>query len=386
MQVTNDNSVNQNKNNNNQDNAQNSSAFSNNQNKTDPTANKSGNFAPLQSNGSLPADNKNNASNANNVSTSNSNQQNQAASPPPAPAAVQADSASVPSAETIDKGKTSNISAGAAAGAAAGAGGGADAEPAVLKAARQNAHESVFPQTTANIKADKSDPNSTPSPAPFSDIPKDKDIDKVNNKEFDAVVNKAFKNITDGKALSSDSPQQKEAQEALDKIMPSVNKLIPDSKNWKPEVLVTDGKDFNAGTPGNGKIGVDKIVVDKLGKDELSFVLAHEIAHSAQEHSKEKLVRDIKDKTSSSDELAESRKNEIEADNIAMRIIKDAGLPPDSGKKLFQEMNNLQEAGMSKARAKNIPIPKEDESKNSHPSIDARIANIEEQKKKLGMS
>lgn len=160
---------------------------------------------------------------------------------------------------------------------------------------------------------------------------------------------------------------------------------VSDRKNLKYHFYVVDDSSLNAFAVPGGHIFVNKGLIENTNKDELSFVIAHEIGHIAARHSIKKMQAAmgvnillsiaLKDVSSGLVNSAVdivynvvssgfSRSDEFLADSLAVKYTKKAGVNPYAGVSLMEKM---------KKQATGHPFVY----LSSHPDADQRIKNIE---------
>ncbi len=158
--------------------------------------------------------------------------------------------------------------------------------------------------------------------------------------------------------------------------------------NLQYHFYLIDEPEVNALSMPGGHIFVYKGLADKVNRDELAFVLAHEIGHVSARHSLKKLgatlgfsvltatllrspdqvqAKQMADQLYGLVALGYSRKDELQADDLAFQYTKSSGYNPKAALTLFEKLKTEH-----KGRGK-IPFYL-----SSHPDPDARIKNIEE--------
>ncbi len=155
----------------------------------------------------------------------------------------------------------------------------------------------------------------------------------------------------------------------------------------KYHFYILDEDTMNAFALPGGYIFVNKGLIDKITKDELAFVLAHEIGHITARHSLKRLqaslgmsllfdialgragdadVRQVVNIAYGVIASGYSRKDELLADSLAVRYSYAAGHNPGAAISLFNKMKEESREGYT-------PI-----FLRSHPIIADRIANVKE--------
>lgn len=172
------------------------------------------------------------------------------------------------------------------------------------------------------------------------------------------------------------------------------------NENWEFAVIQDDSLNAFA-LPGN-KIGVNSGMMDFVeNDDQLAAIIGHEIAHVAAQHSAERYSQQLLSQlgmnattialagtnTPAANEIAAvlgagvnfglilpySRRHELEADSLGVQYMARAGYDPREAIRFWQRMTAEQ------GRAQ------QPEFMSTHPADQTRIANLEDQIRRLGM-
>ena len=182
--------------------------------------------------------------------------------------------------------------------------------------------------------------------------------------------------------ISTDS-----GQTALIKSLGEKVAGISHRNNLKYHFYLIDGPEVNALAMPGGHIFVYKGLADKVNQEELAFVLAHEVGHVSARHSLKKLgaslgfsvlaatllrspsqaeAKQMADRVYGLIALGYSRKDELQADDLAFQYTKSSGYNPKAALTLFEKLKAQNNRGR-------VPFYL-----SSHPDPDERIKNIEE--------
>lgn len=163
-----------------------------------------------------------------------------------------------------------------------------------------------------------------------------------------------------------------------------IKKVVNKQRIFRFSVVLT--QDINAFALPGGFIFVTVALLNKtkLNKDEIAFVLSHEIMHVVLKHPINKIIADYSTQiisnivlrggalgTIANQALASllknsySQDNELEADNYAVRLMKSAGFDPQGAETLL--------AKLEKKSPENLPIYNYF---STHPPLDERIKKI----------
>ena len=195
-----------------------------------------------------------------------------------------------------------------------------------------------------------------------------------------------------GKALASNMGQEMVVindpfvQNLLDEVGGKlIEKVVNKKRKFKFQALATT--DINAFALPGGFIFVTHALLDKIemNRDELSYILAHEIMHVVLKHPINRILTDYSAQVISNIFLkggtigliakklvgnllrsSYSQDNEFEADNYAVRLMKSAGFDPQASKSVL--------AKLAASSPEDIPLY------NyflSHPAIKERIEKID---------
>jgi predicted Zn-dependent protease len=166
-----------------------------------------------------------------------------------------------------------------------------------------------------------------------------------------------------------------------------------DRNNIKYTFNIVDDKSLNAFALPGGYIFVHKGLIDNTTKEELAFVLAHEIGHVAARHSLKRLqgvmginlVLGLALKDGSSQLMNQaigiiykvvssgySRQDEFLADSLAVKYTHKSGFKPQAGVSLMEKLAKEGGGGHMSVFL------------SSHPAINDRIANIRQKIADLG--
>lgn len=144
----------------------------------------------------------------------------------------------------------------------------------------------------------------------------------------------------------------------------------PDAAGWNWELALIDSPALNASCAPGGKITVYTGIIRSLNltDDEIAMVVGHEIAHALREHGREQVsqamaqnligsaVMGALQTTESQAKMAgqvanvmltlpNSRKNEIEADQIGLELAARAGFNPQAAISVWQKMGAASTGG-----------------------------------------
>jgi predicted Zn-dependent protease len=182
-------------------------------------------------------------------------------------------------------------------------------------------------------------------------------------------------------------------QKRLDRIGDRIAK-VSDRQDVAYVFKIVKDKELNAFAVPGGYIYVNSGLMEAANDDELACVLAHEVGHIAARHSIKKLeavlgyqivlnlalglgapgdMAQATDIVFSLTSLGYSRKDELLSDKLSVRYTMRAGYDPRA---MITFFNKLKEE--EKKRGPNLKI----EFLRSHPELDKRIAQIEEEVKK----
>lgn len=161
------------------------------------------------------------------------------------------------------------------------------------------------------------------------------------------------------KLLDRDASLLRRSRAIAGRLIAQAIKLKPESAHWKWELHVTDSPDVDAYSMAGGKLmlGAPFIRRAQLTEPELAILIGHEIGHVIAEHAQEQatavLLRNPKNPHRSlSDVLAEmdtdlsaylqlmplSRMQEIEADQIGVRLAAMAGFRPSAALSFYDKL------------------------------------------------
>ena len=161
------------------------------------------------------------------------------------------------------------------------------------------------------------------------------------------------------KELDRDAPLLRKARTIAGRLVAQAIKLKPESAGWKWELHLAGSKDVDAYSMAGGKllVGAPFVRACHLTEDELAILIGHEIGHAIAEHVREQatavLLRNRKyPNRSLSDILAEmgsdmsayfqlmpmSRMQEIEADQIGVRLAAMAGFRPAAALSFYDKL------------------------------------------------
>ncbi len=198
----------------------------------------------------------------------------------------------------------------------------------------------------------------------------------IGNK-MDSQVNKKIEIIHD--------PQR---QQRLNRIASGVA-AVSDRQDLVYHFRIAKNNEFNAFAIPGGFIYVNSGLMDNATDDELACVLGHEIGHVAARHSIKKLEANLgyqvvmnialgisgqqtmgqaMDIVYNLINLGYSRKDELLADKLAVRYAKRSGFNPHAMVTFFEKLKN--EAGSKPSHYNPVFL-------SSHPAIDDRIKNVE---------
>lgn len=201
--------------------------------------------------------------------------------------------------------------------------------------------------------------------------------------EAEFVLGKSLAaNITRELKIADNSALQNLVDEIGGKL---AAKVVNKKRRFKFQVVETN--DINAFALPGGFIFVTHALLDKieLNKDELAYILAHEIMHVVLKHPIDRILSDYSAQVISNilikggalGVLAKqlignllrssySQDNEFEADNYAVRLMNSAGFDPRAAKSVLKKLATI--------APENVPGYNYF---SSHPVIDERIEKIE---------
>jgi predicted Zn-dependent protease len=177
-------------------------------------------------------------------------------------------------------------------------------------------------------------------------------------------------------------------QERLDRIGARVA-AVSDRQDIIYRFKVVDNKELNAFALPGGFLYVHNSLMRSANDDELACVLAHEIGHVAARHSVKRLqsvlgyqllsgivfgvagraaLHQAMDVVHELISLGYSRKDELAADDLAVRYSSRAGFNPMGMATFLEKLKGAASAG--------VPMPA---FLSSHPAIDERIARVKAQ-------
>ncbi len=178
--------------------------------------------------------------------------------------------------------------------------------------------------------------------------------------------------------------QNKAANKAINKMLQQLQSQI--KSNWNYEIKVIKEEYSNAiSLPGGYVILFHKLIEEIESKEELYYILSHEIAHVENRHSlksssKAIVTHNIISAITQSDsaaylirlifDLENSRKEELEADTYSINILNKMGINIDGAIDFFERIDN--EAHY---------ITKSFQYISTHPMPDQRIKNIKKYSK-----
>lgn len=179
------------------------------------------------------------------------------------------------------------------------------------------------------------------------------------NREAAAAYNRTIAGYRRHGLLDHNPKELAEIRAIASRIIAQAVKLKPEAARWSWEIHTTNAKDVSAYCMAGGKILVGSRFVDafELSKDELAIVLAHEIGHAIAEHVREQLSAVMKrhprwPRNNLADAIAAmdgnmadylalmplSRAQEIEADQIGVRLAAMAGFRPTAALTFYAKL------------------------------------------------
>jgi predicted Zn-dependent protease len=187
--------------------------------------------------------------------------------------------------------------------------------------------------------------------------------------------------------LAKDSdPQLARLRKISARIIPQVAKFNPRAAQWQWEVNLIRSDGINAFCMPGGKIAFYSGILEqlKLTDHEVAVIMGHEMAHALREHGREQIAKQGLTKIGTEVlstmtggtagalvksgagmlSLKFSRDDETDADLVGLELAARAGYDPRAGVTLWKKMASA---------SKGAPA----EWFSTHPSSDARIANIE---------
>lgn len=181
--------------------------------------------------------------------------------------------------------------------------------------------------------------------------------------ELNALATAAYadmlKEAKRARTLDRDAPLLRRSRTVAARLIAQAIKLKPEAAHWKWEVHVTDSTEVDASSMAGGKLllGVKFVRGHQLNDDELAILIGHEIGHAIAEHVREQatavLRRNPKHPNRSlPDILAEmdydistylklmpmSRMQEVEADQIGVRLAAMAGFRPSAALSFYDKL------------------------------------------------
>jgi predicted Zn-dependent protease len=168
--------------------------------------------------------------------------------------------------------------------------------------------------------------------------------------------------------LDRDGALLRKARAIAGRLIAQALKLKPAAAHWEWELHLTESKDVNAYAMAGGEmlVGAPFVRSHHLTDDELAILLGHEIGHVIAEHFREQatavllrnpkhLDRPLQDVLAAMDSdlsiyfdlLSLSRTQEIEADQIGVRLAAMAGFRPVAALAFYNKLANDEKVGDS---------------------------------------
>ncbi|MCB1519355.1 MAG: M48 family metallopeptidase [Hyphomicrobiaceae bacterium] len=201
-----------------------------------------------------------------------------------------------------------------------------------------------------------------------------------------SLGNQTLRSMTSGKKVC-ETPA---GRRAVENLAARLATGVPGETTF--EITVVDWGLINAfATPGN-KIVLTRGLIEKAGSaDEIAGVLAHEMGHGIEMHPETSIVRAIGLSAAVEllmgggggtvgnigvmlAQLSYSRQAEAEADDVALKLMRDAGIATDGLTDFFKRMNKLERSGDGDSNRTFDVL-------RSHPQTADRIRRISAQEK-----
>lgn len=185
--------------------------------------------------------------------------------------------------------------------------------------------------------------------------------------EFKRIMEKDFSNyMSDMKKANFYLEPDERSKTIFERIKIQAIKQHPEAQNWNWVFFADLQNRFNAYGGLYGKVILGTNLLDKslFTDDELAFVIAHEVIHSLKEHAREK----YKLNDGSAKYITLSHTLELEADSLALDLLKKADYDPKKSLGYLRKMQNfyalikIQQGGND----------------SSHPSIAMRYKRLNE--------
>ena len=147
-------------------------------------------------------------------------------------------------------------------------------------------------------------------------------------------------------------------QQIFSNIRQQAITLRPEAQHWNWQIHGNKTLGYGAQGGNNGKVvlGANLYYFNQFNTDEIAFVVAHEVAHSVLQH-----------KPNQSLKRSESRKTELEADQLALELMAKAGYTPEAGISYLGKMqSHYQQRGLKAGGFM-----------STHPSFEQRIQAIQ---------
>lgn len=214
-----------------------------------------------------------------------------------------------------------------------------------------------------------------------------KTADKINQEllNITAPSDEEENKIGEGldKEIMKDKKTEKDYKFSIKKIFDNIKKHTQRKKiNYRYSVI--KDKDFNAYTIAGGKVYLLTGLIDELEKEEeLAFVIAHEIAHNELKH----CIKRIQYAAKASEinpllgnlvqiaynvyHLPFSQEEELEADKLAVELMKKAGYSKDGAISFFRKLQEKEKQYQKENKQS------ENDFLSTHPNTEERIKKIE---------
>ena len=172
-----------------------------------------------------------------------------------------------------------------------------------------------------------------------------KQVMMVGEHAWQAQSAKAYKRLMNQMKKSHTLVIDSKLQRVMDKMIPHTLIYHPNASEWQWEINAQLSGVLNASSFAGGKILINTGLYWKLEltEDEIAFVVAHEMAHALLEHSREKISASLflgSLPTYLSHGISQKWLHEIEADHLALELMRKAGIDANAASTFFEKFAN----------------------------------------------